>query len=221
MGGGSSALNAPLSVCLSVCLSSEVVHGYPANSARRFPRATTSLCPISIDVKMPLLPYLEVSVGFLGVICRVDSRHPVGEDTVTEECAESHRSENDKLEKNLTNMPEDHRMQSLDVIAQRVEIPRCVRQVLCRWTKSSVPRVREPCCFTPLRWSRDVDEFLRVIREVLWNSSISGAEHFCVPRPCAADVTSRFRNNKRQHINACTDNSVTLFFTCSSTVDTA
>ena len=87
---------------------------------------------------------------------------------------ESHRSENDKIgEKSHEHAPEDHRRQSLDVIAQRVEIPRCVRHVLCRWTKSSVPRVREPCCFTPLRWSRDVDEFLRVIREVLWNSSFN------------------------------------------------
>ena len=30
----------------------------------------------------------------------------------------------------------------------------------------------------------------------------------CVPRPCAADVISRFRNKKRQHINASTDISV-------------
>ena len=37
-----------------------------------------------------------------------------GEDTVTEECTESHQSENDNLGKNLTNMPEDHRMQSMD-----------------------------------------------------------------------------------------------------------
>ena len=28
-------------------------------------------------VKMPLLPYLDVPVGFLGVTCRVNSRHPV------------------------------------------------------------------------------------------------------------------------------------------------
>ena len=37
-----------------------------------------------------------------------------GEDTVTEECTESHQSENDNLGKNLTNMPEDYRMQSMD-----------------------------------------------------------------------------------------------------------
>ena len=59
--------------------------------------------------------------------------------------------------------------------AQRVEIPCCVRHVLCRWIKRSVFRVREPCCFTPLRWRRDVDEFLKVIRQVLWKRYITRA----------------------------------------------
>ena len=48
-----------------------------AKFARRLSRATTSLRPISTVVKMPLLPYLDVPVGFLDVVCRVNSRHPV------------------------------------------------------------------------------------------------------------------------------------------------
>ena len=43
----------------------------------------------------------------------------------------------------------------------------------------------------------------------------------CVPRPCAADVITRFRNKKRQNINASTDNSVcgkSSFSTVSSRV---
>ena len=55
-----------------------------AKLARRLSRATTSLCPISIVVNMPLLPYRDVPVGFLRVIC-------------TEECAESHQSEKDNF----------------------------------------------------------------------------------------------------------------------------
>ena len=50
-----------------------------------FSRATTSLW---IVVKMHLLPYLDIPVGFLGVICRVNSRHSSGEDSVTEEYTE-------------------------------------------------------------------------------------------------------------------------------------
>ena len=48
-----------------------------ARFAGRLSRAATSLCPISIVVKMPLLPHLDVPAGFLGVHCRVHSRHPV------------------------------------------------------------------------------------------------------------------------------------------------
>ena len=42
-------------------------------------------------------------------------------------------------------------------------------------------------------------------RAVPTASSISGAEHLCVPRPRAADVISRVRNKKRQYISATTD----------------
>ena len=40
----------------------------------------------------------------------------------------------------------------------------------------------------------------------------------CVPRSCAADIVSRFRNRKRKHISAFTDNSVNGFSTVSSRV---
>ena len=76
-------------------------------------------------------------------------------------------------------MQEDHRMQSLDeetaallaaasgpYAPSESKFP-AVSDMSCV-DGPRVFRVREPCCFTPLRWSRDFDEFLRVIRQVLW-----------------------------------------------------
>ena len=168
--------------CAGSCTPSEVVHGYQAGketvTCRICETATTSLFPISILVKMPLLPHLDVPAGFLGVNCRVNSRHLM----VKMQSRKSARSltiprstnwgnisrtcqrtrECDEEEAALLAAVSGHCAPSESTFFRRL------RHVLCRWTKSSVLRVREPCCFTPLRWSRDFDEFLRVIRRVWW-----------------------------------------------------
>ena len=66
---------------------------------------------------MPLLPFLAVSTGVSWSDSPREQSAPSGEDTVMEDCTESHQAEinkkikpNDKLRKILTNMPEEHRV---------------------------------------------------------------------------------------------------------------
>ena len=96
-----------------------------------------------------------------------------GEDTVTEECAESHRSENDKLGINLTNTPEDQRTQSSD---EEKAALLAAASGPCAPSESKFTAVSDMSCAVSHRCGRpDIYEFLRDSRQVLWKRCIAGA----------------------------------------------
>ena len=131
---------------------------------------------------------ITLPAGFLGVISRVNSRHLVVkmQSRKSTRCLNSTRTTNGR--ENLTNMPDDHIVQSLDeekaaLLAaasglgapSESTLPAVSDMSRVDGPKRSVFRVREPCCFIPL--NRDFDEFPRVIRQVLWKSYIQ-YKHF-------------------------------------------
>ena len=93
-----------------------------------------------------------------------------GEDTVTEECAESHRSENDKLGINLTNTPEDQRTQSSD---EEKAALLAAAPGPCAPSESKFPAVSDMSCAVSHRCGRP---------DILTNSSESAG------RSCGKDT---------------------------------
>ena len=139
-----------------------------AKFARRLSVIQTSPCPISIVVKMPLLPYLDVPVGFLGEICRMKSALS-GEDTVGE-CGKPLPSETDTLGINLTNTPEEHRTQSSD---EEKAALLAAASGPCAPSESTFPTVPDMSCAVSHRCGRP---------EILTNSSESAG------RSCGKDT---------------------------------